>query len=76
MAETYFMFRVDIGYNADKGYGATVLDVRRNMIKGIKGNSIRQLLRNIASVIAEEEQKQRHFPVESEPRLIITPNGG
>lgn len=68
------MFRVDIGFNADKGYGATVLDVTENKIKGIKGSSIRQLLRNISAVVAEEEQKKRRFPMESGgPKLIITP---
>jgi hypothetical protein len=74
MAQTIFMFRIDLGFNPDKGYGATVLDVQRQMVKGVKGSSIRQLLRNISAVVAEEEQKKRRFPMESGgPKLIITP---
>ena len=68
------MFRVDIGFNPDKGYGATVLDVANNRMKGIKGNSMRQLLRRVHEVVAEEEQKKRRFPLESEAaKTIITP---
>lgn len=70
------MFRIDIGFSEGRGYAATVLDVANNRIKGIKGHSIRQLLRRVHEVVAEEEQKKRRFPLESEPastRSIITP---
>jgi hypothetical protein len=76
MAQTIFMFRIDLGFNPDKGYGATVLDVQENKIKGVKGHSIRGLMRNISAVIAEEDQKKRRFPTEVGPKLIITPDGG
>ena len=76
MAETVFLFRIDLGYNAEKGYGATVLHVPTNRIKGIKGNSIRNLLRGISKEVAEEEQKMRRFPLEQETRSIITPGDG
>jgi len=72
MSKTIFMFRVDIGFQADKGYGATVLDVQLNRIKGIKGNSPEQLISRIRRVVLDEMQKKRDFPLEME-RNIITP---
>ena len=78
MAQTILMFRIDVGYNADKGYGATVLDVANDRIRGIKANSIRNLLRSISKVVADEEQKKRRFPLEQEGMrsMIITPPNG
>lgn len=75
MAQTIFIFRVDIGLNAEKGYGATVLDVQLGRIKGVKGNSPEQLISRIRNVFLEEMRKKRNFPLESEQnqKRIITP---
>lgn len=73
------MFRIDIAFDPDRGYAAVVLDVRNKREKGIKGNSIRQLLRRVHEVVAEEEQKMRRFPLEHERGAapsIITPGNG
>ena len=77
MAQTVVLFRVDIGYNPGKGYGATIVDVQLNRMKGIKGNSIRNLMRNVNQVVCDEEQKKRRFPLEQEsaPMIITPPNG-
>lgn len=72
---THILFRVDIGFDPDRGYAAVITDVRQNRQKGIKGNSIRNLCRNVHQVICEEDQKARHFPLEAEHPRIITPNG-
>jgi len=76
MAQPVIMFRVDIGFDLDRGYAAIVADVHDRKMKGIKGNSIRQLMRRVSEVICEEEQKKRRFPLESEKKLIITPDNG
>jgi hypothetical protein len=76
MAKTIFIFRIDIGLNKDKGYGATILDVQRQMVKGIKGNSTEQLLSRIRRVVLDEMHKKTNFPLESErsePSRIIMP---
>jgi hypothetical protein len=72
MSQTHFMFRIDIGFNTEKGYGATVLDVKLNRIKGIKAASPEQLISRIRNVFLEEIRKKRDFPLEME-RNIITP---
>ena len=64
------LFRLDIGYDPERGYAAVLVDVKNQRMKGIKGNSVRQLMRNISSVVAEEEQKMRSFPLEQESRII------
>jgi hypothetical protein len=77
MAQTIFIFRIDIGFNTDKGYAATVLDVPQNRIKGIKAASPEQLISRIRNVFLEQMRQKRDFPLESEkePSRIITPNG-
>lgn len=75
MAKVAFMFQIDIGFSAEKGYAAVVKDVIGRKTKGIKGNSIRQLMRRVAEAVAEEDQRKRRFPLESEAPVIITPNG-
>lgn len=69
------MYQVDIGFSAERGYAAVIKDVIGRKTKGVKGNSIRQLMRRVSEAIAEDEQKKRRFPLESEAPVIITPNG-
>jgi len=73
MAQTIFLFRIDIGLNPERGYGATVLDVQLDRIKGIKGATPEQLISRIRNVVLEELHKKKNFPLESEPSRIITP---
>jgi len=75
MAKVAFMFQVDIGFSSERGYAAVVKDVMDRKSKGIKANSIRQLMRRISEAVCEEEQRKRRFPMESEAPVIITPNG-
>lgn len=69
------LFRVDIGFDPERGYAAVVQRGYDGARKGIKGNSIRQLLRRINEEVVKEEHNRYNFPMESEPRRIITPNG-
>lgn len=69
------MYRIDIGFNPEKGYAAAIYDVKGERHKGIKANSIRQLCRRIHEAVCDDEQKKRHFPLEHERSRIITPNG-
>ena len=69
------LYSVEIGFNPDFGYAAAVFDVRDKRTKGIKGNSIRQLCRNLHEAICEDDQSKRNFPLEREAPVIITPNG-
>jgi hypothetical protein len=74
-----FMFRIDIGFSPTRGYAASILDVIDNKTKGVKGNSIRQLMRQVHEAVAEEEQRKRRFPLEHEASSapsIITPDNG
>lgn len=78
MAKPILMFRIDIGFDVDRGYGAALYDVHDNKTQGIKASNIRQLMRLISASICEAEQKKRRFPLEherDEPSRIITPNG-
>jgi len=76
MAKVNFIFRVDIGHDPDRGYAATIIDVPNNRTKGIRGNSVEQLVSRIRNVILEEARKKRNFPLEHEAgaqRSIIMP---
>ena len=80
MAQTALMFRIDLGFNPEKGYGAVLLQVapdgKNHRQKGIKAGNIRQLMRLVSQEICNEEQAMRRFPLEKEePSRIITPNG-
>jgi hypothetical protein len=66
---------MDVGFDPDRGYAATVMDVQEGKMKGIRGNSIEQLTSRIRRVLIDEASKKRHFPLESETSRIITPNG-
>jgi hypothetical protein len=71
------MFRIDIGFDPERGYAASVLDLQQQRMKGIRGNSMQQITSRLRNVLNEEAQKQKHFPLEheKEPSRIITPNG-
>jgi hypothetical protein len=49
------------------------MDVPLKRVKGIKGNSIEQLVSRLRNQILEEARKKRNFPLESEPSRIILP---
>lgn len=76
MGKVAFLFRIDIGLDNDRGYGATVTDVQLNRMKGIKANSMEQLMSRLRQVVLEEARKKRNFPLESEQSRIITPGTG
>jgi hypothetical protein len=71
------MYRIDIGFDPDKGYAAVLLDLQQQRQKGIRGNSVEQLTSRIRRVLIDEEGRKRHFPLEHErtPARIITPEG-
>jgi hypothetical protein len=73
MGKVALMFRIDIGFDEDRGYAATLMDVPLKRVKGIKGNSIEQLVSRLRNQILEEARKKRNFPLESEPSRIILP---
>lgn len=76
MANVILMYRVDIGFNPEKGYGAAVYDVLEEKQKGIRGHSIEQLASRLRHVLIEAEGRKRKFPLEhGEPSRIITLNG-
>jgi hypothetical protein len=72
------LFRIDVGFDEEKGYGAAVLDVLNERHKGIKANSIQQLTSRLRNVLNEEMEKRRQFPLEHEKERsrIITPGNG
>lgn len=77
MSKVVLIGRIDIGFDRDRGYAATYVDVPNNRMKGIKGASPEQLISRIRNVFLEEMRKKRDFPLESEPsgqRNIVTPD--
>ena len=73
MAEPHFLYRIDIGFDEQKGYAAVIGDIRMNRMKGVKGNSVEQLMGRLRRVVIDEEGKRKHFPMErEEPSRIIT----
>ena len=78
MANINLIYRIDIGFSEDRGYACAIFDVSRPdnpRQKGIRGNSIEQIASRLRHVLIQEENKRTHFPLESEPARIITPNG-
>jgi hypothetical protein len=77
VAKPILLFRLDIGFDPDRGYAASVLDLQNQRLKGIRGNSIQQLTSRIRNVLNEEMEKRKAFPLEHErePSRIIMPNG-
>lgn len=83
MANVKLLYRVDIGLDQERGYGAVVCAIGpENKVvkrKGIKANSIRQLCRRIHEAVCEDDQMRRRFPLETEAQSvpsIITPGNG
>lgn len=74
MHKVELLYRIDIGFNSEKGYAAAIADIKGEKQKGIKGNSMEQLTSRIRHALLEVESKRRMFPLESEPSRIITPN--
>lgn len=75
MPQVAFLYRIDIGLDKERGYAASVTDVQRSteerhMVKGIRGNSIEQIMSRLRHALIEEEGKRRRFPLESESRII------
>lgn len=69
------MYRIDIGYDPNRCYAAVITEGKKGMQKGIKGNSIRQLMRRVNEQICLDEQKNRRFPLEQEePKRLISPD--
>ena len=78
MSKPLVLFRVDYGFDPERGYAAAIMDAQANAVKGIRAHSMRQLARNVHEAICEAESKRRRFPLEqetSDPPRIITPNG-
>lgn len=75
MNNVALLFRIDIGFDEERGYAAVVLDVQGERQKGIRANSIEQLVSRMRNVLLEEIHKRKNFPLEAERSRIITPNG-
>jgi hypothetical protein len=77
VAKPILLFRIDVGFDPERGYAASVLDLQNQRYKGIRGASIQQLTSRIRNVLNEEGSKMKHFPLEheKEPSRIILPNG-
>ena len=76
MAKVALIYRIDVGFSADRGYGCAVHDVLGQRTKGIRANSIEQLMSRLRNALIENEHKRKAFPLESEPSRIITPDNG
>lgn len=77
MAKPIVLFRVDYGFDPERGYAAAIIDAQANKSKGIRANSMRELSRKVSQEICDQESKRRRFPLEfesQEPPRIITPN--
>jgi hypothetical protein len=77
MKKVIVMFRIDIGFDPERGYAAGLYDNLSQKQKGIRAGNIRELMRKVGQEICSEEQRKRRFPLEHErePSRIITPNG-
>lgn len=69
------MYRIDIGFDPDRGYAAAIFDPIDRKSKGIKASNIRQLCRRLHEAICEDEQKKRRFPLEREAGGSIITKG-
>jgi hypothetical protein len=79
VAKPILLFRIDVGFDPERGYAASVLDLQEQKMKGIRGNSIQQVTARLRIALNEVMEKRKHFPLEherNEPSRIITPNGG
>ena len=83
MGKPIVLFRVDYGFDPERGYAAAIIDAQESarrqaeVTKGIRANSMRQLCRLVGQAVCDAESKRRRFPLEfeAEPSRIITPNG-
>jgi hypothetical protein len=75
MNNVTLLFRIDVGFDPERGYAATVLDIQGERQKGIRAASVEQLVSRLRNVILEEMHKRKNFPLEAERSRIITPNG-
>jgi len=66
-----FLFRIDIGYEPQRGFIAVCQDIKANQTNAGKAHSIRELMRHVSQVICNQEQANRRFPLESGPAIII-----
>jgi len=78
VAKPILLFRIDVGFDPERGYAASVLDLQEQKMKGIRGNSIQQVTARLRIALNEVMEKRKHFPLEheKEPSRIITPNNG
>ena len=75
----HLLYRIDIGFDQERGYAAAILDLQDKKTKGLKASSIRQLCRQIHEAVCQDEQRKRRFPLESEAQSVstlITPGNG
>ena len=77
MAKPILLFRIDVGFDPERGYAASVLDLQEQKMKGIRGNSIQQVTSRLRNALNEVMEKRKNFPLEheKEPSRIIMPNG-
>lgn len=74
----HLIFRIDVGFDPQRGYGCAVLEImpdKSTRTKGIRANTPEQLASRLRKVLIEELNKRKDFPLEQEPKLIISPNG-
>jgi hypothetical protein len=73
VAETLLMYRVDIGFDPERGYAAVIADVQLERMKSLRGASVEQLMSRLRHIIIDAEGERKHFPKEhGEPSRIIT----
>lgn len=75
MGKVAVLYHIDVAFDTERGFAATLTDVGLRRMKGIKGHSIRQLMRRVSQEVCDDEQKKRRFPLEHEPRVIISTEG-
>lgn len=66
MANVRLLYRIDVGFDPERGYAAALIDVQGERQKGIKGNSMEQLASRLRHVLIEETLKMGDLPLERE----------
>jgi hypothetical protein len=77
VAKPLVLFRIDYGFDPERGYAAAIFDAQAGKSKGIRANSMRQLSRRCHEAICEQENLRRRFPLEMEkasPPVILHPD--
>jgi hypothetical protein len=74
VAKPIVLFRVDFGFDPERGYAASIFDAQADRYKGVRSNSMRELCRLVHQAVCEAEQNRRRFPLEMEreEKRIIT----